>query len=146
MKKALILSGVAIVLMSGIAMASPTSPCTVIGYANGNTYIQSPSFTQNLPFSNNPISFGTCVPTTVTIIVSNPPQNPPPNAPVYISLYTTGTPTTYTSQVLLVQGTTVISSSSLSDWFPAALSSVTGVSIVSPATPWVPASVTVIWQ
>ena len=136
----------------GNALASPSAPCNKIGYASGNTYIQSPGFTENLSFVNA-VALGTCVPTTATIIVTNPPQNPPPNAPVYISLYyyTAGPPVVgpnYTSQVLLVQGTTVINSDDVGDWFvnPTGLPSFTGVSIVSPSTPWVPASITVIWQ
>jgi len=131
-----------------VALSSPTAPCNVVAYASGNSYLQSPSFAQNLPFYQTSLSFGTCVPTTVTIIVANPPQNPPPNnAPVYMSLYVTaGSDTTYTSQLLVTQGTTVITSSSAPNWFPPTTTTFTGVSIISPSTPWVPGSVTVIWQ
>ena len=130
-----------------IALTAVTGPCAIVAYASGNSYLQSPSFTQYMGFAGGTVSFTNCASaTTVTIIVANPPQNPPPNnAPVYIALAPSagGTPST---QVLLVQGSqTVINAASGNfDWFTG--STWAGVIITSPSTPWVPGSVTVIWQ
>jgi hypothetical protein len=129
-----------------IALAAPINPCAVVAYANGNVYIQAPSYSQTLLFDTTPTVVANCdsanLLTTATIIVANPPQNPPPTAPVYISLY--GITST---QVLLMQGTTVITKFDNPTWFPGTSSiSPTGVTITSPGTPWVPASITIIWQ
>lgn len=129
-----------------LAIGGPLNPCTAIATANANTLIQAPSYYQALTFDVLPVftnCFGVDGPTTATIIVANPPQNPPPTAPVYLSL----TGADAASQVLLTQGTTVISKLQFAEWFPTtAVNPFTGVTIYSPATPWVPASITIIWQ
>ena len=126
----------------GIAIAAVLSPCTVIGYANANTYIQAPSYSQQIAF-DSAVTFTACsTVTTATIIVANPPQNPPPTAPVYMNLYGASTST----QLLLMQGTTVITKLDFLTWFPPTATSVTGVTITCPSTPWVPSSITIICQ
>ena len=137
-----------IILTPAMGISGPLTPCSVVAYANGNTYIQSPTYSVDIDFTTGDAVFTSCNDaTTVTIIVSNPPQNPQPTAPVYMSLIN-ATGGTYTSQVLLPQGTTVITSAASSDWFSSTgtVRSFSGVSIVSPSTPWVPSSITVIWQ
>ncbi len=147
----LIFVTIVLILMPAIGICGELSPCTAIGYVNANTLIQAPSFSQDFTFSPAPV-FTNCYgstslgPTTVTIIVSNPPQNPPPTAPVYMSLAGAGVPTG-TSQVLLTGATTVISKSQFAGWFPtAAATAFTGVTVYSPGTAWVPVSITIIWQ
>jgi hypothetical protein len=148
-------------LIPCVAIAGPKTPCTVVATANANTLVQAPSYYQEL-FFTTPTDFSGCCdnatppttfwgPTTATIIVANSPQNPPPTAPVYMSL-NTGTPTMVpiSPQVLLSQGTTIITKAQFPNWFPlstaCATTIFTGVTVYSPGTPWVPASITVIWQ
>lgn len=129
------------------------NPCTVIAFANGNAYIQGPAYSQSLYFDST-VSVANCdvnnLLKTATIIVANPPQNPPPTAPVYLALGTTGAATT-TTQLLLMQGTTVITQADFTSWFPSTSTPTTPLSfdrvvVTSPSTPWVPASITIIWQ
>ena len=113
----LMLCLIIVILTPAMGIGGPLSPCTVVAYVNGNTYIQSPTYSVDIDFTNGDAVFTSCNDaTTVTIIVSNPPQNPQPTAPVYMSLIN-ATGGTYTSQVLLPQGTTVITSAASSDWF-----------------------------
>lgn len=126
-----------------IVPAAVLTPCTVIAFANANTYIQAPSYSQSLDFEGTSpaVSLSGCTGVkTATIIVANPPQNPPPTAPVYMTL--NGTTTT---SLLLMQGTTVITKDDFPTWFSTS-ATYTGVTVTSPATPWVPASITIIWQ
>lgn len=124
----------------GIALTAELSPCTVIAYANANTYIQAPSYSQQIAF-DSPLTFTDCTTTTAaTIIVSNPPQNPSPTAPVYMNLYGT----TNSTQLLLMQGNTVITKSDFPSWFSSAVT-YSGVTITCPATPWVPSSITIMY-
>lgn len=140
------------------ALCGALKPCTVVATANANTLIQAPSYSQYIPFVS-PAEFASCyendptaptikAPTTATIIVANPPQNPPPTAPVYMSLNTTDKDHAVAPQVLLPQGSTVITSGQFPTWFPGNddATSFIGVTIYSPGTPWVPASITIIWQ
>jgi hypothetical protein len=129
------------------APTAPLTPCTVIAYANANTYIQGPSYSVSLGFEGSPtptpVSLSGCPGvTTATIIVANPPQNPPPTAPVYMSLNGAASGT---NQLLLMQGTTVITQADFPGWFSTA-TSYTGVTVTCPSTPWVPSSITIIWQ
>lgn len=127
--------------------SGPLKPCVVVAYAVGNTYIQSPTYSQYLEFVGGAVSFTNCAvaPTTATIVIANPPQNPPPTAPVYIML-STAAAGTMSSQVLVTQGSQIVINNSLgnSDWFSG--TTWAGVTLFSPGTPYVPASVTVIWQ
>lgn len=137
------------------AICGALNPCTVVATANANTLIQAPTYSVYIPFDTTPVTFGSCYesalnkgPTTATIIVANPPQNPPPTAPVYMSLNTSSS-AAVAPQVLLSQGSTVITSTEDTDtfasWFPKGTSgtSFTGVTIYSPGTPWVPSSITI---
>ena len=131
-------------LMPGIAITAVLTPCTVVAFANANTYIQGPGFSQTLSFEGAipSVTLSGCNNLkTATIIVANPPQNPPPTAPVYISL----AGTTTTTGLLLVQGTTVITTDDFPTWFSTS-ATYTGVAITCPSTPWVPSSITIIWQ
>ena len=147
MKKLMVLSLLVVFFFTpDIARTKEINPCAVVAYANANTYIQAPSYSQTLLFDVTPTTVANCdslnLLSTATIIVANPPKNPPPTAPVYISL--SGITST---QVLLMQGTTVITKSDNPSWFPAATSiAPTGIIVTSPGTPWVPASITIIWQ
>ena len=140
---------VTVVLTPALAFGGALTPCTVVATANANTLIQAPGYSQSLDFVTNPVftyCTGTSAPTTATIIVANPPQNPLPTAPVYLAL---NGAVSGTSQVLLSQGSTIISSNQFSGWFPSVTTpapSFTGVTVYSPATPWVPNSITIIWQ
>jgi hypothetical protein len=130
-------------MIPGIAITAVLTPCTVVAFANANTYIQGPGFSQTLNFEGDPPSVklnGCPALKTATIIVANPPQNPPPTAPVYMSL--AGATTT---GLLLVQGTTVITTDDFPTWF-LTTATYTGVTITCPSTPWVPSSITIIWQ
>ena len=123
-----------------IGVTAQLCPCTVIAYANANTYIQAPSYTQQIAF-DSPLSFTDCTTTTAaTIIVSNPPQNPSPTAPVYMNLYGT----TNSTQLLLMQGNTVITKSDFPTWFSTSVT-YSGVTITCPATPYVPSSITIMY-
>jgi hypothetical protein len=142
MKKSQILSGLLMILLSipSIALTAQLFPCTVIAYANANAYIQAPSYSQQIAF-DSPLSFTDCTTTTAaTIIVSNPPQNPSPTAPVYMNLYGTANST----QLLLMQGNTVITKSDFPTWFSAS-ATYSGVTITCPATPYVPSSITIMY-
>jgi len=155
MKKKSVLSLIIVFLFTpGIALTKIWSPCTVIAYANANTYIQGPSYSQTISFDAT-ATVANCNSTnlisTATIIVSNPPQNPPPTAPVYMNLVG-GSGTSNSSQLLLMQGNTVITQADFPSWFPdntvipSTARSFTGVTITCPSTPWVPSSITIIWQ
>lgn len=158
MKKPACVFFLALFVIPGFVLAGPKTPCTVIAYAYANTYVQAPSYSQDLTFdSSAPATFTRCYdeggaaptfwgPTTATIIVANPPQNPPPSAPVYMSLNTAAG--AVSPQVLLSQGTTVITSDQFPNWFPGTdyTTVFSGVTIYSPSTPWVPSSITIIWQ
>ncbi len=158
MRKFSVLFPLAVILLIPVfAVCGALNPCTVVATANANTLIQAPNYSQYIAFGTA-ATFNSCYestankgPTTATIIVANPPQNPPPTAPVYMSLNTSSS-AAVTPQVLLSQGSTVITSTTLTDafasWFPKGTSgtSFTGVTIYSPGTPWVPASITIIWQ
>lgn len=127
-------------LNPAIALTAQLCPCTIIAYANANTYIQAPSYSQQIPF-DSPLSFTDCPTTTAaTIIVSNPPQNPPPTAPVYMNLYGT----TDSTSLLLMQGTTVITKSNFPSWF-SSTATYTGITITCSPTPYVPSSVTIMY-
>jgi hypothetical protein len=147
-KFSIIIVTIVLILMPAIGICGALTPCTVVATANANTLVQAPDYYQSLGFANNPVftyCTGANAPTTATIIIANPPQNPPPTAPVYLALNgaVAGTP-----QVLISQGTTVITINQFSGWFPSGTStpSFTGVTVYSPATPWVPNSITIIWQ
>ena len=132
-------------ILPRVVSAAPLTPCTVIAYANANTYIQSPSYSQSLAFEGilPSVSLSGCPGvTTATIIVANPPQNPPPTAPVYMNLNGSASGT---NQLLLMQGTTVITKDDFTGWF-STTATYTGVTITCPSTPWVPSSITIIWQ
>ena len=141
MKKLQVLCGFMIFLLTPcIGVTAQLCPCTVIAYANANTYIQAPSYTQQIAF-DSPLSFTDCTTTTAaTIIVSNPPQNPSPTAPVYMNLYGT----TNSTQLLLMQGNTVITKSDFPTWFSTSVT-YSGVTITCPATPYVPSSITIMY-
>jgi hypothetical protein len=127
-------------LIPNIAVTAQLCPCTIIAYANANTYIQAPSYSQQIAF-DSPLSFTDCTTTTAaTIIVSNPPQNPSPTAPVYMNLYGT----TNSTQLLLMQGNTVITKSDFPTWF-SSTATYNGVTITCPATPYVPSSITIMY-
>jgi hypothetical protein len=130
-------------ILPNVALTAELTPCTVIAYANANTYIQAPAYSQSLDFEGTGVSLSGCTgATTATIIVTNPPQNPPPTAPVYMSL---NDAPAGTNQVLLMQGTTVITKTNNTGWFSTSVT-YSGVTIYSPSTPWVPSSITIIWQ
>jgi hypothetical protein len=130
-------------ILPSIALTAVLTPCTVVAYANANIYIQAPSYSQSVDFEGAGVSLSGCTgASTATIIVANPPQNPPPNAPVYMSLDGAAAGT---NQLLLMQGTTVITKDDNPGWFSTALT-YTGVTITCPSTPWVPSSITIIWQ
>ena len=140
-----------LLLIPGVALTAILNPCTVIAFANGNAYIQSPSYSQSLYFDSM-VSVANCdvnnLLKTATVTVANPPQNPPPTAPVYLAL---SDGTTTTTQLLLMQGTTVITQADFTSWFPSTLTPTTPLSfdrvvVTCPSTPWVPASITIIWQ
>ena len=141
MRKYQVLCGFMIFLLTPcIGVTAQLCPCTVIAYANANTYIQAPSYTQQIAF-DSPLSFTDCTTTTAaTIIVSNPPQNPSPTAPVYMNLYGT----TNSTQLLLMQGNTVITKSDFPTWFSTSVT-YSGVTITCPATPYVPSSITIMY-
>ena len=141
MKKLQVLCGFMIFLLTPvIGVTAQLCPCTVIAYANANKYIQAPAYSEQIAF-DSPLSFTDCTTTTAaTIIVSNPPQNPPPVAPVYMNLYGT----TDSTQLLLMQGTTVITKSDFPTWFSTS-ATYSGVTITCPATPWVPSSITIMY-
>ena len=141
MKKLQVLCGFMIFLLTPvIGVTAQLCPCTLIAYANANTYIQAPSYTQQIAF-DSPLSFTDCTTTTAaTIIVSNPPQNPSPTAPVYMNLYGT----TNSTQLLLMQGNTVITKSDFPTWFSTSVT-YSGVTITCPATPYVPSSITIMY-
>ena len=132
-------------ILPNVASTAQLTPCTVIRYANANTYIQAPSYSQSLSFEDTPsgVTLSGCTGvTTATIIVANPPQNPSPTAPVYMSLNGAASGT---NQLLLMQGTTVITKDDNLGWF-STTATYTGVTITCPSTPWVPSSITIIWQ
>ena len=135
---------VTVVLTPALAFGGALTPCTVVATANANTLIQAPGYSQSLDFVTNPVftyCTGTSAPTTATIIVGNPPQNPPPTAPVYMAL--ADSTTSYCGQqLLLMVGTTIITKSDFPAWFAGGWNGVVFFS----ATPWVPASVTIIYQ
>jgi hypothetical protein len=144
MKKYQVLCGFMIFLLTpGIGVTAQLCPCTVIAYANANTYIQSPSYSQYIPF-DSPLTFTDCSTTTAaTIVIANPPESPPPTAPVYMTLANSAAGP-FTSSVLLVQGSTVITKANFADWFNAS-ATFNGVNVTSPATPWVPYSITIMY-
>lgn len=138
-------------LSEGKAPAKIWNPCQVIAFANANIYVQAPSYSQTISFDST-ATVANCDSTnllsTATIIVANPPQNPPPTAPVYMNLAGTSNST----QLLLMQGQTVITQADFPSWFPdntttpSTARSFTGVTVTCPSTPWVPSSITIIWQ
>lgn len=144
MKKYRVLCGLMVFLsIAGVAVTAELSPCTVGAYANANTYIQTPSYAQYMPF-DSALSFTDCTTTTTaTIMVANPPQNPSPTAPVYMSLANSASGP-FTSSVLLVQSSTVITKANFPDWFNTS-ATFNGVNIISPATPWVPSSISIMY-
>ena len=141
MKKHQVLCSFMIFLLTPcIGVTAQLCPCTVIVYANANKYIQAPAYSEKIAF-DSPLSFTDCTTTTAaTIIVSNPPQNPPPVAPVYMNLYGT----TDSTQLLLMQGTTVITKSDFPTWFSTS-ATYNGVTITCSPTPWVPSSITIMY-
>jgi len=144
LRKGLVLCGLMVFLMvPSLAGTAQLFPCTIIVYANANTYIQSPTFSQWIAFDTQ-LNFNTnpCKSTTsATIIVGNPPQNPAPTAPVYMALADSAT-NYCAQQLLLMVGTTTITKSDFPAWFADGWNGVVFFS----ATPWVPASVTIIYQ
>ena len=141
MKKYQVLCGFMMFLLSpGIGVTAQLCPCTIIAFANANTYIQAPSYSQKIPF-DSPLRFTDCTTTTAaTIIVANPPQNPPVVGPVYMNLYGT---TDSIPDLLLMQGTTVITKSDFPTWF-SATATYTGINLKC-SKPWVPSSITIMY-
>jgi hypothetical protein len=155
--KFLVLSIIVVSLfLADNALTKIWNPCTVIAYANANTYIQGPSYSQTISFAfDSTVNIANCNSTNLlsaaTIIVSNPSENPPPTAPVYMNLVG-DTGTSNSSQLLLMQGNTVITQADFPSWFPdntvipSTDRAFTGLTITCPSTPWVPSSITIIWQ
>ncbi len=142
-KSIIFVSSILFLFVPSIAETAPLFPCTVTANANANTYIQTPSYAQYIPF-DSALSFTDCTKTTAaTIVVANPPQNPSPTAPVYMTLANSDSGP-FTSSVLLVQGSTVITKANFPDWFSSS-STFTGLKLTTPGTPWVPSFISIVY-